>query len=229
MYVARSFLPKNSAILPHMGLGFQAAKYPSPPWDFDLFHISRANRCRFRGTSLDKGVSFHHVTSVSIRERESATPDASGRPVQNPVLSQGPPIQNPSTQHAPVRVEVPVGEKNAGPCPSPRCVCFGRKLFYLSSFTTFIGIFTRVATLAQAMDLAKRLETIPGACFTNFATWTIGVVIRPESAITKGLVNVRWENHHWVAPWVLRMLFLVIFFGREGILPHATDPVFAEI
>ena len=126
-----------------MGLSFQAATDPLHPSVFELFHICRDVPCKFQGSALNKGVTFYHVESVSIRENDSDAPK--GPPNFAPLETQDSNIENDKSKIEPAPTKVVVSsapkQKSASEVdPSPRSFIFGYKLFYLSALITFFWI-----------------------------------------------------------------------------------------
>ena len=169
---------KNFSNISQLGLAFEANIDALDSNLFEIFHICRVSPCRFVGTTLDEGAVFRHVTALSFRP---INPDPSALSVPN--------VKNNQTNGA-------LQDINS----SPRSISFGTKLFYAAFMVTFIGVFLRLCILYKELDIGTLIEQNVEAGITTFLQGALNVLIRFESALTRGIAATCWKNYHWSLP-----------------------------
>ena len=189
------------------GLTVEACLKPENELEFDIIHIRRESPCRYKGTALDKGTKVHHVTAISARPKGGG----SIKPVP-PVIDlvpNAPPLASDNDN-------TPTAHSSA----SPRSIMVGSKLMYISTLIVILGFSMKIIQPFQDFDIGKVLGGHLETGITKILDCTLWFVIRFESALTKSIANILWQEHSkWVwapdcpiLPWIIRFCALVIFF-----------------
>ena len=192
------------------GLAFEASIHPDKPDEFDIFHICKSQPCSFKGTTFGKSVTFHHITSISIRPLGE-----DNSPVPQQASISTPSEVTPSAPRFPPHL----------PSASPRSILVGSKFLYVSLAVVSLGLLLRFKQALTELDLGKLLEGQLEAGITCFLDYTIGIFVRVESALIKSICNILWPDHvNWiwapgypVFPWLVRAVLIVLFFARNFI------------